>query len=249
MTRALLFIGHGTRRQHGVDEFRRFVSAVEERVGVPVRAAHAFLELQDPDIVAGVTSLTAEGVRQIVCIPLFLFSAGHMLHDIPKQLEAAQNMYPSLQLTLSQAYGTEPLLLEALVQRIRETKICLTDESVGLLLLGRGNRDENAQAAFAGVAHQLAKVFGKEPFVGYLAGTGRQLEDTLTEMAQAGYQTVVLAPFLWFSGWLTDTLPRRVKDWQEQTGYTQINVRIAGHLGLHPAVVACVAKRIRGYLT
>ncbi|GMA64668.1 sirohydrochlorin chelatase [Alicyclobacillus fastidiosus] len=248
MTTAILFVGHGTRRQHGVDEFVRFVDAVKSLVSPSMLSSHAFLELQSPDIVQGIDSLVARGADHVVCIPLFLFCAGHMLEDIPRQLASAARAHPDVRMTLSEPYGTDAALFKALVERIAALSVNLFAPGTGILLLGRGNKEPQAQAVFGELGHELATHVRAQVSVGYLAGTGRRLEDTLTQMAAEGFTTIVVAPYLWFSGWLTDTLPERIAKWQATTGRSEIQIRISDHLGIHPDVVACVADRVRNYL-
>ncbi|MFB5189671.1 sirohydrochlorin chelatase [Alicyclobacillus fastidiosus] len=248
MTTAILFVGHGTRRQHGIEEFVRFVDAVRFLVSPSLLSSLAFLELQPPDIIQGIDSLVAQGADHVVCIPLFLFSAGHMLEDIPNQLASAARVHPHVRMTLSEPYGTDGALFHALVDRIAALSENLLAEDTGILLLGRGNKEPQAQAVFADLANRLATHVHAQVSVGYLAGTGRRLEDTLTQMAAEGFSTIVVAPFLWFSGWLTDTLPDRIAKWQAAAGHCEIKIRVSSHLGIHPEVVACVAERVRACL-
>lgn len=84
----LLFIGHGTRSERGTRDFltlaRRLADALPQMHTEP-----AFLEIQQPDIAAGLTRLLERGARQIVLLPLLLFSAGHAKQDVPDEFAKA----------------------------------------------------------------------------------------------------------------------------------------------------------------
>lgn len=258
MTTGVLFVGHGTRRQHGVDEFLAFVAAVKRRMA-PNQSltAHAFLELQPPNIPTGIDSLVQLGATNIICIPLFLFSAGHMKEDIPAQLAVAQARHPLLSMQLQDSFGTESALIDVVLARyaVAQTstlgKIGQPEQpkQSGILLLGRGNKDVEAQNAFYAVAQAVGKrVETPHATVGFLAGTGETMEAALDSLIGRGVQQIIILPYLWFSGWLTDTLPDRAAQWLEQKGLAQnghIQVEIAHHLGLHPAFVDLVAERVR----
>ncbi|WAH37818.1 sirohydrochlorin chelatase [Alicyclobacillus dauci] len=244
MTTGVLFIGHGTRRQHGVDEFLTFVQQVLSQVdSTPgLVFGYAFLELQSPDIIEGIRTMANQGVTRIVCIPLFLFAAGHIKEDIPVELARANEQFPDVTLHLGDPFGTEREMMDALFTRVMD---CFSDPSagVGILLLGRGNKDKSAQDAFMQVARDLHSHFpGSTVDVGFLAGTGTAMESGLDSLVDRGVRSLVIMPYLWFSGWLTDTLPRRVGLWREE--HPDADVRIARHLGIHPQIVKLVARRV-----
>jgi sirohydrochlorin ferrochelatase len=263
MSRAYLFIGHGTRRQHGVDEFLRFVDAVcAELSPETALSGHAFLEIQPPDIAAGIHSLVERGAMTIVCVPLFLFSAGHIQDDIPWEIQRVKERHPQVSIVTLEPFGEERSLYTVVRSRLQEVPPGQSG-TCGVLFLGRGNKDVTAQTAFAEIAKEMVTALNEEhrsrtdgsfameigpTAVGYLAGSGMAMEKALDDLVQQGAEDIVILPYLWFSGWLTDTLPDRVEKWLKGLSpQKNIRIRIAHHLGLHPSFVHLVAERIRAH--
>lgn len=247
MTTGVLFIGHGTRRVHGTLEFKRFVEAVQTRISDRVAlSAYAFLELQEPNIVTGIDDLVAQGATAVFCVPLLLFSAGHMNVDIPAELARARDRHPNITMTLSSSFGEHPAFQEVTLERMG-TAIEWPVDECGVLLLGRGNQEPSAQAVFYRIAADLEAQFAsRKVVVGFLAGTGATMEEGLDKLTRFGYTSLIVSPFLWFSGWLTDTLPQRVAQWR--VNHPEMEVRIAEHIGVHEAIVQVVAQRVVSYM-
>ena len=92
-----LVVGHGTRNRSGQEQVRAVfaqMTQLESRCslrGLP--AELAFLELAEPDIPTAVERLFQAGVRQLVVVPVLLFSAGHSQKDIPDAVESAANQF------------------------------------------------------------------------------------------------------------------------------------------------------------
>ncbi|MCL6455051.1 MAG: sirohydrochlorin chelatase [Alicyclobacillus sp.] len=258
MRTAVLLIGHGTRRPQGVQEFLAFSGAVR-RVsggvgGVPetVLWRHAFLEYAEPDIPSALASLAAAGVTRVVCVPLLLFAAQHLKQDIPAAI-ARCSRASEMDLEMGQPFGTEPAFVDVAWLRLRPALVPpggLPADAV--LFLGRGNRDAAAQLdvgrAAEALAERMLQAYGRAwPMtVGYLAGTGCSLEAALDQLAAEGRRRVVVLPYLWFSGYLTDSLAERIRAWRSAraTATDDLLIRQAHHLGVQPALVDQVAKRV-----
>ncbi len=88
----------------------------------------AFLDLVQPDIVAGYGILTAAGCTEIVAHPFFLFEGNHTAHDIPAALARAQEQFPDTRWRLTAPLGLHPGVLAAVAARIDDT---LTGEHAG----------------------------------------------------------------------------------------------------------------------
>ncbi|MEM8735392.1 MAG: sirohydrochlorin chelatase, partial [Planctomycetota bacterium] len=83
-----LLVGHGTRKSSGQEQFRTVYEQFRECMA-PRPTELAFLELAEPDIPTGIRKLAAAGVRQLVTVPVLLFTAGHAMEDIPQAVETA----------------------------------------------------------------------------------------------------------------------------------------------------------------
>lgn len=123
------------------------------------------------------------------------------------------------------------------------------DDAV-ILLLGRGNKDNEAQAEFERVADTIRELLRLNGLAcslltGYLAGTGQSWKDVLAAVAHSGARTVYILPYLWFHGWLTDRLPIWASDWKSTfADFADLEIVICDPLGVHPTLVHRVARRV-----
>ncbi|SIS54096.1 sirohydrochlorin chelatase [Alicyclobacillus vulcanalis] len=240
--RALLFIGHGTRLGEGLAMWHGFVDDVVRVAGLsPDRVGRAFVELVRPDVTEALIEWARAGVRHVHMVPLLLFSAGHMQVDLPDAVARAEQAVGPLDLTWSPPFGDEPGFVEVAADRAEEL-IAQAGEGVGVVLVGRGNRDEAAQGAFAAVAEAVGRRVRVPLVHGYLAGTGRPLESALDALWEQGCREVAVVPYLWFPGLLTKELPTRLAQWGQTR---RAAFRVADPLGRDPRLVALVAARAR----
>lgn len=111
MTRALLIIAHGSRRQAANEEFRQQVAAIASRAPHDMVEA-AFLELAEPGIEDGITQLATAGATVIDVFPLFLNAGRHVSEDIPTDVDSARKRLPGVQINLLDYLGKSPDLLD-----------------------------------------------------------------------------------------------------------------------------------------
>ncbi|KPV40768.1 sirohydrochlorin chelatase [Alicyclobacillus ferrooxydans] len=241
-TTLILFVGHGTRAAAGVSEFLQFCRLVEQQIleqlgsevcthpkdrlnRASLRFECAFLEVCEPDLVTALIRGCTPDVSLVLVVPLFLFQAGHMKHDIPGLIQAAESQTGSVKIEVLPAIGVDPAFIEVAMTRLTEAGYVTKGEveSQAVLLLGRGNQDSSAQSDFDVLASRVrsqANVHESLFATGYLAGSGRDWRDALSSLVQTGVQAgarfVYIQPYLWFHGWLTEQLPKWVEDWRRE---------------------------------
>jgi sirohydrochlorin cobaltochelatase len=114
MKRGAILLAHGARSAAWAAPFERLAAGLARaRPDRPVRLA--FLELMQPDLVGAVDELVREGCQRIDVLPCFFGGAGHVLRDVPAQVEAARQQHPQLQLEVLGALGEQPLMQAALL--------------------------------------------------------------------------------------------------------------------------------------
>jgi sirohydrochlorin cobaltochelatase len=209
----LLIIGHGTRSERGVVEFRDCVELVARRVPTtPV--AGCFLELAEPGIEAAVAQLAARGCERIVVLPLLLLAAGHAKADIPAAVEAAAAQHPEIEFVLASHLGCEERLLRLSALRFEEAaqyEEPVAPQDTLWLMVGRGSSDAEQLAELERfVQRRLRHTPVAVARIAYLAMAEPQLDAALAEIAELRYHRVVVQPHLLFHGELLETVSARV---------------------------------------
>lgn len=224
----LLFVGHGTRSERGKRDFLTLASRLADALP-QMLTEPAFLELQQPNIAAGLARLLERGARQIVLLPLLLFSAGHAKQDVPDEFakaldkllqESSDNLAPGLSWTQSPHLGLNPHLQELTCRRIATA---LTEDHLipavsqqgnaapkvapsfsgqaCLLMVGRGSRDPSATAEMHQYAQQIADQMGfRHHRVAFVAMAEPSLPTVLRDLHQAEHERIVVVPHLLFDG-------------------------------------------------
>ncbi len=112
-TSALVLFAHGARDPRWAKPFQRLQEILRQRTPETL-VELAFLELMEPRLPAVVTQLTQQGCTQISVVPVFLGQGGHVLRDLPPMIDELRAAYPDLQLSVADAVGESPAVLEAI---------------------------------------------------------------------------------------------------------------------------------------
>jgi cobalamin biosynthesis Co2+ chelatase CbiK len=96
---ALLIISHGSRRAASNEETAALAGRIRERSG-GLRVAYAFLELAEPTVQQAADQLVESGATGILIFPHFLAAGRHVIEDIPREIETAQNRHPTTRFRL-----------------------------------------------------------------------------------------------------------------------------------------------------
>lgn len=219
-----LVVGHGTRSQAGQEQVRDVftqmtqLSGPDSLRGMP--AELAFLELADPDIPTAVERLCRSGVKQLVVVPVLLFSAGHAQQDIPAAVEAAANRFHLKILRQCSSLCLDPTIVALSSERFHQAvsihaglgdEVNLPAEGVALALIGRGSSSELATAAmlqFAELRTQATPVSWSS--VGFIHAQRPSVDEALDALAATGLPWLVVQPHLLFEGELLAELRREV---------------------------------------
>ncbi len=110
---ALVLFAHGARDPRWAQPFLKMQAIASERLPQTV-VELAFLELMEPRLPAVVQRLAGEGCTQVIVVPVFLGQGGHVLRDLPPMIEELRAAHPDLQLSVADAVGESPAVLEAI---------------------------------------------------------------------------------------------------------------------------------------
>jgi sirohydrochlorin cobaltochelatase len=210
----LLLIGHGTRDEQGLREFRHVAQRLAAEAA-DVAVEPCFLELAEPSIQQGAARLIERGARHMIVLPLLLFAAGHAQHDIPRAVAAAldelthaERSRQPVSVRQAPVLGCHPDIIELSARRYNEAlardggspNTTATAKTL-LLMVGRGSNEAEANAEFA----RFARLRWERQPVGWLetcfvAMARPTLDEGLQMAAAMPFERIVVQPHLLFSG-------------------------------------------------
>jgi sirohydrochlorin ferrochelatase len=200
----LLVVAHGSRDpRHAatVDALVRRARAL--RPGL--RAETAFLDFTLPSVPGVLERLAAEGVRDVVALPLLLTRAFHAKADIPAVLRQAP---PALRLRQAEVLGPSPLLIAAVERRLYEAGLTPGDKSAtGVVLASTGSTDPEAIAVIAETARELRRTGWCSVRPAFASASLPRTEDAVRALrAEEGVRRVAVAPYVLAPGRLPDRI-------------------------------------------
>ena len=246
----LLVVGHGTRYEPGVAEFRQAAQQVAERLpGTVVEAC--FLELAQPTLEAGIDRAVERGVERLIVAPLILFAAGHAKQDIPALVAAAAARHPRLVTRQARPLECHPAIIELSTQRCQQALQNRPEISSGdtlLLMVGRGSRDSDANSEM----FRFARLRWERWPAGWLetcfvAMTEPSLGRGLSLAGRLPVRRVVIQPHLLFQGELLHGLHHAVSDFRRRM--RAIDWVVTGHLGPDALLADALIERAEQALT
>ncbi len=117
--RAVLVVGHGSRREEANEDVRDAARKISVRGGFDLITA-AFLEIAHPNIHEGFAQLIELGATDITVHPYFLSPGRHTRGDIPLEVREAAEAHPGITWRITEPLNAHRLVIDASVERIRE---------------------------------------------------------------------------------------------------------------------------------
>lgn len=205
----LIIVGHGTRDERGCAEFAELASLAAALAPTTI-VEGCFLELVEPDLMGGVARAVRRGARRLAVVPLLLVSAGHAKRDIPRLIAAAAAQFPEVTIEQMPHLGSHPAVAELSQRRYEEAlqgQRSLPGNETLLLVVGRGTKDEQANAGLCAFARKRGQRTGAgwvEPC--FLAMTEPSLERALELLPRLALPRIIVEPYLLFQGELLDRI-------------------------------------------
>ncbi|MFJ6081293.1 sirohydrochlorin chelatase [Streptomyces sp. NPDC092369] len=201
----LLVIAHGSRDPRHAATVHALVRRV--RAARPgVRVETGFLDFNIPSVQGVLESLDAEGVRDVVALPLLLTRAFHAKSDIPAVLGSAP---ARLRIRQAEVLGPSPLLLAALERRLYEAGLTPADRSsTGVVLASAGSSDPEAIAVIADIAREWRDTGWRAVRPAFASASLPRTEDAVRELRASGCARVAVAPYVLAPGFLPDRIAR-----------------------------------------
>jgi sirohydrochlorin ferrochelatase len=226
----LLVIAHGSRDPRHAATVHALVRRVRAmRPGLRVETG--FLDFNVPSVHGVLESLAAEGVRDVVALPLLLTRAFHAKADIPSVLRQAP---ARLRIRQADVLGPSPLLTAALERRLYEAGLSPADKSsTGVVLASAGSSDPEAIAVIAEIAREWRHTGWCAVRPAFASASLPRTEDAVRELRELGCAKVAVAPYVLAPGFLPDRIAR---------GAAGADV-LAGVLGPAPEVARVLLER------
>lgn len=201
----LLVIAHGSRDPRHAATVHALVRRVRAR-RPGLRVETGFLDFNIPSVPAVLESLAAEGVRDVVALPLLLTRAFHAKADIPAVLREAP---ARLRIRQAEVLGPSPLLTAALERRLYEAGLTPADRSsTGVVLASAGSTDPEAIAVIAEIAREWRHTGWCAVRPAFASASLPRTEDAVRELRALGCARVAVAPYVLAPGFLPDRIAR-----------------------------------------
>ncbi|CAM5728023.1 sirohydrochlorin chelatase [Streptomyces sp. NPDC005930] len=201
----LLVVAHGSRDPRHAATVHALVRRVRA-LRPDLRVETGFLDFNVPSVPGVLESLDAEGVRDVVVLPLLLTRAFHAKADIPAVLAAAP---PRLRIRQAEVLGPSPLLLSALERRLYEAGLTPADKSsTGVVLASAGSSDPEAIAVIAEIAREWRLTGWCAVRPAFASASLPRTEDAVRRLRALGCARVAVAPYVLAPGFLPDRIAR-----------------------------------------
>jgi sirohydrochlorin ferrochelatase len=204
----LLVIAHGSRDPRHAETVHALVRRVRaQRPGLRVETG--FLDFNAPSVPRVLERLAAEGVRDVVALPLLLTHAFHAKADIPAVLREAAVRLPGLRVRQAEVLGPSPLLIGALERRLYEAGVRPGERgSTGVVLASAGSSDPEAIAVIAEIAREWRRTGWCAVRPAFASASLPRTEDAVRELRALGCAKVAVAPYVLAPGRLPDRIAR-----------------------------------------
>ncbi len=116
MTKALLIVDHGSKRQEANDMIFDVVSLLEGlSPELIIEASH--MELAEPTIEEGIHACVQRGATEIVVQPYMLSPGRHSTSDIPRMVKEISEQYLNISIRVSSHLGVHTKIAEVLLEK------------------------------------------------------------------------------------------------------------------------------------
>ncbi len=231
---ALLAVAHGSRDPASQEGVRALLERARSlRPGL--RTADAYVDNASPSIRRALADLVADGVDDVVVLPLLLTPASHSKTDVAASVQAGRLAHPRARLRYGRPLGPHPVLVDVLDRRLRQAG-AQGDEPVVLVAGGALDPDANAQvAATARLLWEGRSWPGVD--IAFASTTGPTVPEALERLRRLGATRVAVSRYFLGPG----RLPRLVE--QQARSVEGLEVVVSAPVGVTDGVAGLLLGR------
>ncbi|MEF8984311.1 MAG: sirohydrochlorin chelatase [Bacteroidales bacterium] len=219
---AILLCGHGSRKKEGVEALVQLSEKMQKRYD-EIKVDYGFLELSSPTYYDTIRKLYDQGIRDIVAIPIFLFTGIHLNYEIPGLMKQYQNEMEGLKITLTSNIGINEELIQLAEKRIIEAEYAKYGKSLDhsndiLLTAAVGNSLPEANAEVAKLTRLIwEKInFGFSQYAFSSKLTFPSVAQTLQIIKNCAFGRIVVFPLLLFPSLHLDKIFMSVEEFRKE---------------------------------
>ncbi len=116
---AVIVLFHGSRAGEAGEAVRRVISEVRRRGKYEI-VEGAFLRHAEPGLMDVIQNCVQRHVGKIVIVPFFLQIGRHVTADIPALVEEVRKRYPGLRISMTDAVGSHPGMIDIVLDLARK---------------------------------------------------------------------------------------------------------------------------------
>ncbi|SHM42045.1 sirohydrochlorin chelatase [Cryptosporangium aurantiacum] len=227
----LLAVAHGTSYAPGIATLHALLERVRE-LAPGLRVELAFVDHEPPSVRGALNAFATDGVP-VATLPLLLTAASHSKGDIAGTVRLVRDERPGFAVSYGRPLGPDPLLLQALADRVAEAGAG-PDTALVLASAGAADPDANAEIWRAARLFWEYRGGGAPVEVAYASATTPTVTDAVRRLRTLGHDDVLVVPYFLAPGKLPSGVRRDAQD---------AGARAADVLGAHDAVARLVLAR------
>ena len=256
MKKGVLLIGHGSRLPYN-KRMLEFHAKLLRDSGIE-NVYIAFNEMNEPEIEDAMRGIAADGVTELVALPLFVASGQHVAFDIPAKLGIKDGYGTSISASTGKEilvhyespFGDDPEVTNVLMNKIDDIGF---DGSTGIMLIAHGSPKKNNSELTEMIAERLKEKYGNV-FFGFNEYNEPSIEDTFGLIIKKGFEKVTVIPMFMASGaHLEEEIPEKLGIPIGSRGGIvmregkEITVNYAEPYGMDPRMNNILIKKIKKY--